>query len=136
MGPIEGETVRKTGLCAAAILAYDISMSAITQGASRAPKTVHFDRRELDRLLQLYGFFVASGEWKDYAIDDLTDRAVFSVFRRAAEAPLYRIEKQPKLRSRQGQWAVVSMAGQILKRGHELDQVLKVFDAKKFKVVS
>jgi hypothetical protein len=97
--------------------------------------TVHFDRRELDRLLQLYGFFVASGDWKDYAIDDLPDRAVFSVFRRATEAPLYRIEKQPKMHKRQGQWSVVSMAGQILKRGHELDQVLKVFDAKRFKVV-
>ncbi|MCQ8185805.1 DUF2794 domain-containing protein [Parvularcula maris] len=101
-----------------------------------AREAVHFDRRELDRLLQLYGFFVAKGDWKDYAIDGLSDRAVFSVFRRAAEAPLYRIEKQPKLRGRQGQWSVVSMAGQILKRGHELDQVLRVFDAKRLKVVS
>jgi hypothetical protein len=99
-------------------------------------EAVHFDRRELDRLLQLYGFFVASGDWKDYAIDGLSDRAVFSVFRRAAEAPLYRIEKQPKLRGRQGQWSVVAMSGQILKRGHELDQVLRIFDAKRLKVVS
>lgn len=103
--------------------------------AKRAEPRVHFDRRELDRLLQLYGFFVARGDWKDYAIDDLADRAVFSVFRRAAEAPLYRIEKQPKLKNRQGAWSVVSMGGQILKRGHELEQVLKVFDAKKLKVV-
>jgi hypothetical protein len=101
----------------------------------RREATVHFDRRELDRLLQLYGFFVAKGDWKDYAIDGLSDRAVFSVFRRAAEAPLYRIEKQPRLARRQGAWSVVSMGGQILKRGHDLEQVLKVFDAKRFKVI-
>ncbi|NNU15946.1 DUF2794 domain-containing protein [Parvularcula sp. ZS-1/3] len=107
-----------------------------TQGQARRAPTVHFDRRELDRLLQLYGFFVASGDWKDYAIDDLPDRAVFSVFRRAAEMPLYRIEKNPKLRGRQGQWSVVSMGGQILKRGQELENVLKVFDSKKLKLVT
>lgn len=103
---------------------------------ARPAPLVHFDRRELDRLLQLYGFFVASGEWKDYAIDGLPDRAVFSVFRRASEAPLYRIEKNPKLRGRQGMWSVVSMGGQILKRGQDLDQVLRLFDGKKLKIVS
>lgn len=111
-------------------------MIGTTSQAARKAATVHFDRRELDRLLQLYGFFVARGDWKDYAIDDLPDRAVFSVFRRAAEAPLYRIEKQPKLRNRQGAWSVVAMSGQILKRGQELEQVLKVFDSKKLKIVS
>lgn len=109
-------------------------MNAVTS-LPRARATVHFDRRELDRLLQLYGFFVARGDWKDYAIDGLPDRAVFSVFRRAAEAPLYRIEKQPRLRNRQGQWSVVGMGGQVLKRGHELDQVLRVFDSKRFQVI-
>ncbi|MEO1041308.1 MAG: DUF2794 domain-containing protein [Pseudomonadota bacterium] len=110
-------------------------MSMTIQGQSRPSASVYFNRRELDRLLLLYGFFVAKGDWKDYAIDDLADRAVFSVFRRAAEAPLYRIEKQPKLAKRQGAWSVVSMGGQVLKRGHDLDQVLKVFDAKRLKVV-
>jgi len=110
-------------------------MTGFSPSSGRVKPHVHFDRRELDRLLQLYGFFVAKGDWKDYAIDDLPDRAVFSIFRRAAEAPLYRIEKQPKLARRQGAWAVVSMGGQILKRGHELETVLKVFDAKKLKVV-
>ena len=110
-------------------------MSQTFASGAPTPQRVFFDRRELDRLLQLYGFFVAKGDWKDYAIDDLPDRAVFSVFRRAAEAPLYRIEKQPKLARRQGAWAVVSMGGQVLKRGHELEQVLKVFDSKKFRVV-
>ncbi|GGY47682.1 DUF2794 domain-containing protein [Parvularcula lutaonensis] len=111
-------------------------MQGTTSQARSQPAAVHFDRRELDRLLQLYGFFVARGDWKDYAIDGLSDRAVFSVFRRAAEAPLYRIEKNPKLRNRQGAWSVVSMSGQVLKRGHELEQVLRVFDSKKLKVVS
>lgn len=111
-------------------------MTGTQVSSGRVQPHVHFDRRELDRLLQLYGFFVAKGDWKDYAIDGLPDRAVFSIFRRAAEAPLYRIEKQPKLARRQGAWAVVSMGGQILKRGHELETVLRVFDGKKLKVVS
>ena len=70
--------------------------SSIRHKARPAPQMVHFTRQELDQILGLYGVFVASGEWKDYAIDGLSDRAVFSVFRRASEAPLYRIEKQPK----------------------------------------
>ena len=97
---------------------------------------VSFDRRELDTLLRLYGSFVAAGEWKDYAIDGLSDRAVFSVFRRAGEAPFYMIEKQPRLRSRQGQWAVIGQAGQVLKRGHELPTVLRWFDKQKLRLVT
>lgn len=100
------------------------------------PDPVHFDRRELDRLLQLYGTFVAAGEWKDYAIDGLADRAVFSVFRRTSEAPAYSVEKQPRLRARQGQWAVIGAGGQVLKRGHELGQVLRVFDRQKLRLVT
>lgn len=96
---------------------------------------VHFERAELDTILNAYGFFVAAGEWKDYAIDGMPDRAVFSIFRRASEAPLYRIEKTPKLRQRQGMYQIVSMTGQILKRGHELRQVLAVFDRQKLKLV-
>src|SRR5688572_1111427 len=89
---------------------------------------VTFDRRELDRILNLYGRMVAAGEWRDYAIDFLRDRAVFSVFRRASEVPLYRIEKNPKLARRQGAYAVVSAGGLIMRRGHELDRVLRVLD--------
>jgi hypothetical protein len=103
--------------------------------AARKP-LVHFDRAELDRLLQLYGYFVAAGEWKDYAIDGLPDRAVFSIFRRASEAPLYRIEKQPRLKAKQGEWAVLGAAGQVLKRGQELSAVLRVFDRQKLKLVT
>src|SRR5882672_7902203 len=89
---------------------------------------VTFDRRELDRIFGLYGRMVAAGEWRDYAIDFLKERAVFSVFRRAAEVPIYRIEKNPKLARRQGAYSVITATGLILRRGHELDRVLRVLD--------
>jgi hypothetical protein len=94
-----------------------------------------FERRELERLLRLYGRMVAQGEWRDYAIDGLTDAAVFSVFRRASEAPLYRIEKRPALAKRQGAWAVIGQGGVVLRRGPELETVLRLFDRGRFKVV-
>ncbi|MGA7489926.1 MAG: DUF2794 domain-containing protein [Xanthobacteraceae bacterium] len=89
---------------------------------------VTFDRRELNRILGLYGRKVAAGEWRDYAIDFLRDRAVFSVFRRACEVPIYRIEKSPKLARRQGAYSVISATGLILRRGHELESVLRALD--------
>jgi len=89
---------------------------------------VTFERRELDRLLSLYGRMVAAGEWRDYAIDFLKDRAVFSVFRRSSEVPIYRIEKNPRLARRQGAYSVVSATGLIVRRGHELDRVLRAID--------
>ena len=97
----------------------------------RAPapaSKVTFSRRELDRILSLYGRKVAAGEWRDYAIDFLKDRAVFSVFRRSAEVPIYRIEKNPRLGRRQGAYSVISATGHILRRGHELDRVLGALD--------
>jgi hypothetical protein len=98
--------------------------------ASPIPASVTFTRRELDRILNLYGRMVADGEWRDYAIDFLKDRAVFSVFRRSAEVPLYRIEKNPKLARKQGVYSVISATGLILRRGHELDRVLLAIDRK------
>jgi hypothetical protein len=89
---------------------------------------VTFDRAELNRLLGLYGRKVAAGEWRDYAIDFLKDRAVFSVFRRASEMPLYRIEKNPRLARRQGTYSVISATGLIIRRGQELDRVLRAID--------
>lgn len=89
---------------------------------------VTFDRRELKRIFNLYVRKVASGEWRDYAIDFHRDRAVFSVFRSAAEVPIYRIEKNPRLARRQGVYRVVSATGLIVQGGHELDRVLRVFD--------
>lgn len=100
-----------------------------------APPEVSFDSSELRTILNLYGKMVAAGEWRDYAIDFLKEQAVFSVFQRASEAPLYRIEKTPKLARKQGAYAVVTPAGLILKRGHELARVLDVLD-KKLKLVT
>jgi hypothetical protein len=101
---------------------------AATASPPAAAPRVTFDRRELNRILGLYGRKVAAGEWRDYAIDFLRDRAVFSVFRRASEVPIYRIEKNPKLARRQGAYTIVSATGLIVRRGHELDRVLRVFD--------
>ncbi len=110
-------------------------LASINQHALRkTPDAVAFTREELSRILSLYGQFVAAGEWRDYAIDHLKDAAVFSVFRRAAETPLYRIEKRPALASRQGAFAVVSMTGVILKRGRDLAQALRLFDRQKIKL--
>jgi len=100
-----------------------------------SPVRVFFERRELDRLLNLYGRMVAAGEWRDYGIDGLTEAAVFSVFKRTSEAPLYRIEKRPSLARRQGAWAVIGQGGLVLRRGHDLEQVLRFFDRGRFKVV-
>jgi hypothetical protein len=94
---------------------------------SPGPK-VTFDRSEFMRILELYGRKVAAGEWRDYAIAFLKDRAVFSVFRRSSEMPLYRIEKNMALARRQGAYAVVAASGLVLKRGHSLDRVLRAID--------
>ncbi|OYW58523.1 MAG: hypothetical protein B7Y84_09035 [Azorhizobium sp. 32-67-21] len=93
-----------------------------------SPAMVTFDRRELDRILDLYGRMVAAGEWRDYAINFLRDKAVFCVFRRAMDVPLYRIEKDPRLARKQGAYSVVSQTGLILKRGHDLPRVLAILE--------
>jgi hypothetical protein len=113
----------------AALLGEARDMSAVT-----VPQ-VTFDRLELNRILTIYGRMVTAGEWRDYALDFLEDVAVFSIFRRASEVPLFRIEKRPKLRARQGQYSVVAAGGVILKRGHELAQVLRIFDKKLLKAL-
>jgi hypothetical protein len=96
---------------------------------------VVFDRAELGIVLGLYGRMVAAGEWRDYAMSFLKDVAIFSIFRRTAEFPLYRIEKRPKLRDRQGMYSVIGMDGQILKRGHDLKTVLRVLERKLIRAV-
>ena len=103
--------------------------------AARQSEQVTFDRAELRDILNLYGRKVAEGEWRDYAIDFGREKATFSIFRRAAEYPLYRVEKVPKLARKQGAYSVVTTTGLILKRGHELRRVLDVLD-KKLKLVT
>ncbi|MGJ0506936.1 MAG: DUF2794 domain-containing protein [Methylocystis sp.] len=95
---------------------------------SRAAAQVSFDRRELNLLFNLYGTKVAAGEWRDYALDFTPAKAVFSIFRRTSEAPLYRIEKNPELGRRQGAYAVIAASGLVMKRGHDLSRVLRVLD--------
>ncbi len=102
-------------------------------GGSHLPEAyrrggIAFDRRELSQILNVYGRKVASGEWRDYAIDTLCEKAVFSVFRRASETPLYRIEKAPRQARRQGAYSVIAATGLILKRGHDLARVLRALD--------
>lgn len=92
------------------------------------PAPVAFNRQELTEILQLYGRKVAAGEWRDYAIDHRRDEAVFSVFRRTTEMPLYRIVKEPRLARRQGAYSLVAATGLILKRGNVLTNVLRVLE--------
>ncbi len=97
---------------------------------NRIARQTSFDRHELRQILNVYCTRVAAGEWRDYAIDTLKERAVFSIFRRSSEIPLYRIEKRPKMARKQGLYWIISASGMILKRGHDLNQVLKAIDKK------
>ncbi|MBV8594044.1 MAG: DUF2794 domain-containing protein [Caulobacteraceae bacterium] len=108
---------------------------------NRAPRpqaeraAVFFDRRELNLLLGLYGRMVAAGVWRDYAVAWSRDAAHFHVFRRTSETPLYRIEKRPALARRQGAWSITAEGGLIVRRGHELETVLRFFDRSRFRLV-
>jgi hypothetical protein len=96
--------------------------------ASRFVAAVTFDRKELSTILNVYGRKVASGEWRDYAIDFLRERALFSIYKRSSERPIYVIEKNPRLRNKQGQYLVLSQEGRVLRRGHELATVLRILE--------
>lgn len=100
--------------------------TVVPLNAGAAVPRVSFDRCELQAILQLYGRMVAAGEWRDYAIDFLKGKAVFAIFRRASEMPLYRVEKNPE--AKQGPYAVINTAGLVLKRGHDLGRVLAVLE--------
>lgn len=107
----------------------------LTTGPHPPTEQIAFDRKELAVILGLYGRMVSAGEWRDYGMSFLKDVAIFSIFRRAAEFPIYRIEKRPKLRGRQGMYAVIGMDGRILKRGHDLKTVLRVLERKLIRAV-
>jgi len=98
-------------------------------------RTVFFSRPEFDFLMRFYGRMVAAGEWRDYALDALPDRAIFSVYRRTSEAPLFQIEKRPEDARRQGAYSVRAVDGRILRRGHELERVLHVLEPKRMQVI-
>lgn len=102
---------------------------------STTGRRIFFERFELDRLLRFYGRMVAAGEWRDYALDALPDRALFSVYRRSSEAPLYQIEKRPEEARRHGVYSVLAVDGRILRRGHDLARVLAVLEPKRMQIV-
>lgn len=107
----------------------DVTYSHVASVSGREPPAVTaFNRQELMEILAVYGRKVAAGEWRDYALDLGRERAVFSVFRRSSECPLYRIEKSPKLARKQGAYSIVAATGLILKRGNELRRVLAVLE--------
>ena len=105
------------------------------QPPAQIPEQVTFHRSELSIILGVYGRMVSAGEWRDYGMSFLKDVAIFSIFRRSAEHPIYRIEKRPKLRNKQGMYCVIGMDGQILKRGHDLKSVIRVLERKLIRAV-
>jgi hypothetical protein len=111
-----------------------IPFSTSHQGKSQSVN-IFFERKEFEAILNIYGKMVASGHWKDYAISGSEDEAIFAVFQKASERPIYRITKTPALKNKQGAYAIMDSQGQILKRGQELRQVLKHFDKKLIKLV-
>lgn len=112
-------------------------MSVITQFPSARDRkpTATFDRKELTRILDLYGRMVAAGHWRDYAIGMSPDVATFAAFRRATERPEVRIEKRPALRLKQGAFALVSEHGLVLKRGHDLNAILAPLERRLMRLV-
>jgi hypothetical protein len=94
-----------------------------------------FDRIELKRILDLYGRMVIAGHWRDYAIGVSPDAAVFAAFRRSSERAEIRIEKRPALRLKQGAFALVGEHGMVLKRGHELANVLAPLERRLLRIV-
>ncbi len=117
-------------------IAFHRALASSGARASDQVALTRFDRLELNRILTIYGRMVAAGEWRDYALDFLEEVAVFSIFRRSSEMPLFTVEKRPRLKAKQGQYAVVAAGGQVLRRGHELAQVLKIFDKKLLKALA
>ena len=107
-----------------------MTAAASSANASAAPAQVCFNRQELSIIFDVYGRKVAAGEWRDYALDMGRDKAVFSVYRRSSEYPLYRIEKAPRLARNQGACSVITPTGLILKRGGDLRAVLAVLDGR------
>ena len=133
---LQNNRIRSAALVITAQRVVIQTSNAQVAARTTPPPQIMFDRRELNEILRVYGFKVAAGEWRDYAIDHLKDRAVFSVFRKSSEVAMFRIEKDPKLARKQGAYSVVTVAGVVLKRGADLRQVLRVFDKKtKLKVL-
>lgn len=125
---MQGRTPNDKTVSLSLVHAGEVSSSPAGPSAGKIPAIVAFDRKELQLILSVYGRKVALGEWRDYAMDFLRERAVFSIYARVSERPLFIVEKTPRLRNRQGQYVVTNQQGRILKRGHDLALVLRVLD--------
>jgi hypothetical protein len=123
--PVQGRTPNNGKVSLSLVQSGD---APVSPAPARVPTIVAFDRKELNLILSVYGRKVVQGDWRDYAMDFLRERAVFSIYARMSERPLFIIEKVPRLRNRQGQYAVTNQQGRILRRGHDLAQVLRVLD--------
>ncbi|MAB11582.1 DUF2794 domain-containing protein [Hyphomonas sp.] len=110
-------------------------MSEFPSRRAQSEPRIAFHKTEMRPILDVYGRLVMAGEARDYAIGMHKDHAIFAIFRRHAENPTWRIEKQPHLANMQGQYVVYGQAGQVLRRGRDLQQVLRVFDRKRFTIV-
>lgn len=118
----------ETTLRSAEIIPFPTSPAESMTKPAKPVEIVAFNKNELMLLLNVYGRKVSAGEWRDYALDMLKDSAFFSIFRRTSERPQYVVEKNPRLRNRQGQFTVTNADGRVLRRGHDLEKVLRVFD--------
>lgn len=125
IGPVQSRSPNDRTVSLALVHAGD---APVSPAPTKIPAIIAFDRKELALILSVYGRKVGQGEWRDYAMDFLRERAVFSIYARVSERPLYIIEKTPRLRNKQGQYAVTNQQGRILKRGHDLGMVLRVLD--------
>jgi Protein of unknown function (DUF2794) len=133
--PAPSRTALISRIIAVSLWCMNVQTPTPLHGRSSLPEKTVFDRSELALIMTLYGRMVAAGTWRDYGMSFLRDVAIFSVFRHTAEHPLYRIEKRPRLRQKQGLYAVIGMDGQILKRGHDLKAVLRVLERKLIRAV-
>lgn len=115
--------------------AYNGAANIVAFPGQRGPDQVGFNRTELARILDLYGRMVSAGEWRDYAMDFTRDCATFAAFRRTADVPQMRLEKRPSLHMKQGMWALFGEKGQVLKRGHELANVLAPMERRLVKLI-
>jgi len=114
----------------------DMTPGTVQPSFSISPETVALNRIEIGTIMRIYGRMVAAGEWRDYSMSFLKGVAIFAIFRRAAEHPIYQIEKRPALRHKQGMYAVIGVDGRVLKRGHDLKAVMRVLERKLIRSVS
>jgi len=90
---------------------------------------VSFRRFELGRILDIYSTRVAAGEWRDYAIDQIEGRAVFSIFRHSMDRPLFTITKRSER-----DWEITN-GPRSLTHTDSLDKALEVFIRPDLRVV-